>query len=284
MLLAFYSPCNRLMGRTGQRGMGTLLDPPVRATFDAFAPHYDRFTAHHDYDAWLRTLEALLRRHEWRPGPVLDVACGTGKSSAPWLARGLPVTGCDVSEGMLAGARARLGRGVELLTRDMRALGRIGEFALVACLDDAVNYLADAGELREALAGMAANLAPGAPLLFDTNTLATYRGFFATATVVEEDDRLLIWNGREDASFAAGARALATLDAFTAAADGSWARERSEHMQRHFPPATIAACAGDAGLRVLAGHGLHLDGRLDDALDEAVHTKAVWVLARPDDR
>ncbi|WP_051324488.1 class I SAM-dependent DNA methyltransferase [Candidatus Solirubrobacter pratensis] len=259
--------------------METLTRTPAQASFDAFAPHYDRFTAHHDYDAWLRTLEALLLRHGWRPGAVLDVACGTGRSSAPWLARGLRVTGCDVSDGMLAGARARLGPDVELLRRDMRALGRIGEFALVACLDDAVNYLGDAGDLREALAGMAANLAPGAPLLFDTNTLATYRSFFATATVVEEDDRVLVWNGREDSSFAAGASALATLDAFIRAADASWERERSEHVQRHFPPGTIAACARDAGLRVLAGHGLHLDGRLDEALDEDVHTKAVWVLA-----
>jgi SAM-dependent methyltransferase len=250
------------------------------APFDAFAPHYDRFTAHHDYDAWLETLEALLLRHGWTPGPVLDVACGTGKSAAPWLDRGLPVTGCDASAGMLEHARERLGPDVELLCRDMRSLGKLGAFALVSCLDDAVNYLADADELKKALSGMAANLAPGAPLLLDTNTLATYRGFFAAPTVVDDDDRVVVWLGRENETFADAGRALATLDVFVRAGDGSWVRERSEHLQRHFPPATVEACARDAGLRVLARHGLHLDGRLDDELDETVHTKAVWVLAR----
>ena len=259
--------------------MSTLSETPARVSFDAFAPHYDHFTAHHDYDDWIGTLEALMLRHGWRPGDVLDVACGTGKSAAPWLARGLAVTGCDVSEGMLRRARRRLGPGVELLRHDMRALPRLGSFPLVACLDDAVNYLADADELTEALRGMAANLAPGGLLLFDTNTLATYRSFYAAPTVVDDDDRVLIWHGRESAAFTAGERALATLDAFTRAPAGDWTRERSEHHQRHFAPDTVTACVHAAGLRLAAAHGLHLDGRLDEQLDEALHTKAIWLAA-----
>jgi SAM-dependent methyltransferase len=260
--------------------MSTLSETPAQVSFDAFAPHYDRFTAHHRYDAWIATLEALMLRHGWRPGAVLDVACGTGKSAAPWLARGLAVTGCDVSEGMLRRARGRLGPGVELLCHDMRALPQLGSFALVACLDDAVNYLADAGELGEALRGMAANLAPDGLALFDTNTLATYRSFYAAATVVDDDERVLIWHGRESAAFAAGEHAVATLDAFTRAPAGDWARERSEHRQRHFAPDTVSACVRGAGLRLVAAHGLHLDGRLDEQLDEAVHTKAIWLAAK----
>ncbi|PLS30344.1 ubiquinone biosynthesis methyltransferase UbiE [Bifidobacterium margollesii] len=38
---------------------------------------------------------------------VLDVACGTGVSSRALAARGAEVTGCDISEGMLAVARRR---------------------------------------------------------------------------------------------------------------------------------------------------------------------------------
>jgi SAM-dependent methyltransferase len=260
--------------------MSTLTQTPAQVSFDAFAPHYDHFTAHHDYDDWIGTLEALMLRHGWRPGAVLDVACGTGKSSAPWLARGLAVTGCDVSDGMLREARGRVGPGVELLRHDMRALPELGSFALVACLDDAVNYLADADELVAALCGMAANLAPDGLLLFDTNTLATYRSFYAAPTVVGDDERVLIWHGCESAEFAAGERALATLDAFTRTPAGDWTRERSEHHQRHFPPETVSACLSDAGLRLAAAHGLHLDGRLDEQLDEAVHTKAIWLAAK----
>src|SRR4051794_24044907 len=164
---------NRRPARRVMAAMSTVTPTCAEATFDAFAPHYDRFTAHHRYEAWIATLEALLREHGWEPGPVLDVACGTGKSTEPWLRRGLPVTACDVSEGMLARARERAA-GATLFACDMRALEAVGEFALVACLDDAVNYLADADELCRALEGMAANVAREGRVLFDTNTLATY--------------------------------------------------------------------------------------------------------------
>jgi SAM-dependent methyltransferase len=217
--------------------MSTLSQTPAQVSFDAFAPHYDHFTAHHDYDDWIGTLEALMLRHGWQPGAVLDVACGTGKSAAPWLARGLPVTGCDVSEGMLRRARGRLGPDVELLREDMRALPRLGSFELVACLDDAVNYLADADELSDALGGMAANVAPGGLLLFDTNTVATYRSFYAAPTVVDDDDRVLIWHGRESAAFASGERALATLDAH--------ARRQLGARALGAPPAPLRTRHGD---------------------------------------
>ena len=77
----------------------------------------------------------------------------------------------------------------------MRDLPDFGEFDLVWCLDDAVNYLLDGEELEQALSGMRRNLGPSGLLMFDVNTLEAYRTFFAEEVVVERDGRRMIWRG-----------------------------------------------------------------------------------------
>jgi SAM-dependent methyltransferase len=171
-------------------------DEHARVTYDAFAPHYDEFTAHHDYEAWTRTLEGLARACGLRGRRLLDVACGTGKSFEEFLARGYEVTACDLSPGMLAVAASRAGERARLLEADMRELPVIGSFDLACVLDDAMNYLHTPEELRAALRGVARNLDGDGVLVFDTNTLYPYRTFFAEPLILHDGDRLLVWEGR----------------------------------------------------------------------------------------
>src|SRR3954451_16608745 len=137
--------------------------------YEALASHYDAFTAHHDYEAWTRDLEALAGRHGLAGRTLLDVACGTGKSFLPYLERGYAVVGCDASPAMLARAADKTGGRVPLHVADMRALPELGSFALVTLLDDAVNYLHDAEQLTATFAGVARNLATDGIVLFDAN-------------------------------------------------------------------------------------------------------------------
>jgi predicted TPR repeat methyltransferase len=164
--------------------------------YEAIAPVYDDFTAHHDYELWLGNLLPELRRHGLRGRRLLDVGCGTGKSFLPMLERGWEVTACDISPSMLELARAKSGGAVRLSVADMRELPAFGEFDLVWALDDAVNYLLSRGELEKALSGMRANLAPGGLLMFDLNTLRSYRSFFAETELVERGGRKLVWRGQ----------------------------------------------------------------------------------------
>ena len=187
--------------------MTVLAAPPgadVRATYDALAPFYDRFTADHDYERWTLELEDLARRHGARGRRLLDLACGTGKSFAPFLARGYSVTACDISPEMLRGAALRAGDSARLLERDIRRLDQLGAFDLVCCLDDALNYLTEPGELDAVFAGIRRNLAPGGVALFDLNTLWCYRTFFASSAVIEDPSLVLTWSGRADPSIGPG--------------------------------------------------------------------------------
>jgi hypothetical protein len=114
-------------------------------------------------------------------------------------------------------------------------------------------------------------------VVFDANSLAAYRMFFATMTVVADDGRVLVWDGHAPADFAPGALAQATVEAITRREDGTWWRERSGHLQRHDPRETVERALRRAGLSAVAVYGMHLDGSTTDAFDELDNSKAVYV-------
>lgn len=259
----------------------TLPDSPALRAYEALAPGYDRFTASYDHAGWLARLEALARA-AGLPEPavarVLDVGCGTGKSAAPLIARGYAVSGCDLSPAMVAIARARLGPDADLFVADMRDLDPArGPFALITCLDDAINYLADEADLDAAFASAHALLAPGGLYVFDVNALHCYERVYAGQFVVETGDALFCWQGEPPA----GARFRARLDAFSREDDGRWARTTSVHEQRHFDAPTIARALERAGLEVVHVLGQSFAGDLADRPDEATDHKRLTVARRP---
>jgi SAM-dependent methyltransferase len=249
----------------------------ARRTYDAFAPYYDHFTAHHRYEEWTATLEACARAAGMHGRRLLDVACGTGKSFAPFLARGYDVTACDVSPAMLAIAAEKAGGGTRLVECDMRALPRLGSFDLVCCIDDAVNYLLSEAELAQALGGLRRNLAPGGVVVFDVNTLRAFRTFFARTTVVPDRDRVLMWQGRGSERHAPGEIAAATLLALERGDEDWWTRTEIHHLQRHHDEPTVRRALDAAGLLCVAVYGMQLDGSIEEGFDELVNSKAVYI-------
>jgi SAM-dependent methyltransferase len=252
--------------------MPTTHPASAREAYDAAADVYDDFTAHHDYDGWTAVIERLAAEHGLVGTRLLDVGCGTGKSFLPFLDRGYRVVACDISPRMLRHARAKSRGRARLLEADVRDLPRLGEFDLVLALDDVVNYVT-AGELPGAFRGLARNLAPTGVLVFDANTELTYRTFFATVERQERGGRVLVWRGEVVAGdFRAGGTARATLEAGP--------RVTSRHVQHHHPPDVVREALEGAGLRCAAILGMGLDGALSARLDEAVHTKALFVGTR----
>ncbi|MEZ5076383.1 MAG: class I SAM-dependent methyltransferase [Solirubrobacterales bacterium] len=246
--------------------------------YEAIAPVYDDFTAHHDYELWLGELLKLAEAHGLRGRRLLDVGCGTGKSFIPMLAKGWTVAACDISPAMVALAREKVGEAAELAVADMRELPRFGAFDLVWCLDDAVNYLLEPAELERALSGMRGNLGPGGVLIFDVNLLQTYRGFFSEEVVLERDGRRLIWRGRGDPDLTPGSVVEASFEV-EALEPGRAGIAPELHRQRHFPDAEIRAVVAGAGLQLLDSYGHGEDGIPAQPLDEAGHTKGIYVAA-----
>lgn len=134
--------------------------------FDRSAHLYDLVYGFKDYEQEARDLVAVVRERNPEASSLLDVACGTGEHLRLVRSAFEYVEGVDVEPDMLAVARAKL-PDVVCTQADMRTFDLGRTFDAVTCLFSSVGYMADAGELRAAVARMAAHLAPGGVLVID---------------------------------------------------------------------------------------------------------------------
>jgi ubiquinone/menaquinone biosynthesis C-methylase UbiE len=104
-----------------------------------------------------------------RPRLLVDLACGTGNSTVPWVRRGLRVVGVDRSEAMLRVAR-RKSSAVRWYRQDLRRL-RLAERAdVVTCHFDALNHVLREADLQRVFDNVARVLREGGLFQFDLNT------------------------------------------------------------------------------------------------------------------
>jgi SAM-dependent methyltransferase len=252
---------------------------PAAEAYERLAPFYDELTREHDYDAWTSHLDRTARALGVRGRRLLDAACGTGKSFLPFLQRGYAVTGCDISAEMVACAQAKAPR-ADVFVADIRTLGTVGSFDLITCLDDSVNYLVGDGDLDAAFAALGGNLAPDGVLVFDVNTLSTYRTTFARDMTQDGPDVLLVWRGGCSSDEPPGCTADLTVEAFRNSGSGLYERVTSCHCQRHHPRPEIERALAGAGLAAVAVFGQLPDGSLDSAASEDGHHKLVYFAKR----
>ncbi|MBK5220767.1 MAG: class I SAM-dependent methyltransferase [Thermoleophilia bacterium] len=245
--------------------------------YEAIAPVYDDFTHENDYEMWLGLLLPKLEAHGLRHGRLLDVGCGSGKAFGPMLERNWSIHGCDISPAMLERAREKAGGDVQLDVADMRELPRFGEFELILALNDSINYLLSGEELALALDGMRRNLAADGLLLFDVNTIETYRSFFAEEVVVERDGRRLIWRGRGSADAAPGSISEASFEVEPLSVQAGPAIAPELHRERHFPETEVLAALRQSGFECLDVFGHGEDEELHQPLVETEHYKAIYI-------
>jgi ubiquinone/menaquinone biosynthesis C-methylase UbiE len=104
-------------------------------------------------------------------GPVLELACGTGRIALPLAESGLDVTGVDVSDGMLAVLRRKAAaRRLTLVSQDMSALDLDRRFGCIIVAFRSFQHLLTTDLQRTTLMAMGRHLAPGGRIalnLFD---------------------------------------------------------------------------------------------------------------------
>jgi SAM-dependent methyltransferase len=250
-------------------------DRQAEIAYESIAPVYDDFTAHHNFDEWIEMLLELGEANGLRGDTALDIACGTGRSFLPLLERGWTVTASDISPSMVELARAKATATARIEVADMRELPDFGSFDLVCCLDDAINYLLSAAELEQALRSMAANLAPEGLLIFDSNTMETYRGFFGEHFEIEMNGRRMIWDGKTGGKVEPGQISEAVFEVEPLVPGTGPSIPPELHRQRHHPEAEVRAAIAAAGLELADLWGHHQDGVPHQPMSEEAHTKAI---------
>jgi SAM-dependent methyltransferase len=257
-------------------------DDPALLAYEEMADVYDVFTRAYDYDRFLSVVETVALEHGLAGNRLLDVGCGTGKSFMPLLERGYDVTACDLSPEMVRRAREKGGGAARVVVADMRELPDLGRFDLVTCLDDSINYLLTDADLARALGGIARVLRGGGLVVFDVNSLRTYRSIFSQTFASDQEGVFFCWRGDTEPEMPPGGRAAATLEAFVPGAAGEWSRRCMRHMQRHHTRELLTQLCAAAALEIVAVYGQHPGARLDAVADEAEHTKLLYIARRKD--
>ncbi|MFU8827524.1 MAG: class I SAM-dependent methyltransferase [Brevefilum sp.] len=119
-------------------------------------------------------LPEYLEFLDFHPVDLLDIACGEGSFAVAMAECGYRVTGVDQSEEMIGLARERAqtaGVSVRFEVEDMRDLRFTGEFDLVTCFFDSMNYLLTVKDLQDAIRCAFEALRPGGYYIFDMNTI-----------------------------------------------------------------------------------------------------------------
>jgi SAM-dependent methyltransferase len=170
----------------------------------------------------------------------------------------------------------------EVLVADARDLPLLGEFDLVTCIGDALNYLLSEEELGKAFEGVARNLRPGGLFAFDLNTLACYRTYFLRDSAMEVDGTFFCWRGEavpEDIE--PGALLSAVIEVFSGEDEDRRHLCSSRHVQRHHPPGAVERLLRDAGLVLVDRRGQLAGAETDPGGDENVHMKLDYFARRP---
>jgi SAM-dependent methyltransferase len=116
-----------------------------------------------DYREESEAIADLAQRHAWRPiRALLDLGCGGGRNLVHF-ARRFEVTGLDVSEPMMAHARA-LSPKATFVRADMRSFD-LGRTFDAVFFNDGIAHLTTLDNFRRAFACAARHVAPGGVLL-----------------------------------------------------------------------------------------------------------------------
>ena len=152
------------------------MDRFYESSTSLFVRAYDAFF-HHAPPQIAGDVDFYERLARETGGPVLELACGTGRIALPLAERGLDITGVDASDGMLAiaerksaalppAARQRL----TLVSQDMSELALDRRFGCIFVAFRSFQHLLTVDLQRRALAAMQRHLAPDGRLalhLFD---------------------------------------------------------------------------------------------------------------------
>ena len=104
-------------------------------------------------------------------GPVLELACGTGRLTIPIARDGHEIVGLDASPAMLEAAHAKTKQagvqGATFVRADMRSFALEGRFALVIVSCNSLAHLTTNDDLRACFSRIREHLRPGATVAFD---------------------------------------------------------------------------------------------------------------------
>ncbi|HSA66520.1 MAG TPA: class I SAM-dependent methyltransferase [Methyloceanibacter sp.] len=193
-------------------------------------------------------------------GPVLELACGTGRLTIPIARDGHEIVGLDVSSAMLDAARCKAKqarvREATFVRTDMRSFALGGRFALVIVSCNSLAHLTTNDDLKACFSRIREHLRPGATVAFDiVNPRVTSLARSASEVVCL--DTVLGCQGIT-------VRETADYDPVTQIRTAQWRVRQGEQSARTLAPLCLRQIFPQELLLLLEAAGLKLVARYGD--------------------
>lgn len=217
------------------------------------APFYDV-----EFAARGHEIPFFLKQAKLAGGPVLEVACGTGRITLPIARAGVEITGLDVSRPMLAEARRKAeaaGLTITWLEQDCRQIDAGKNFTLIFSATNAMQHLLDLESVNGFLSSARNALRPGGALILDVFNPVPAK--LARTAVRYHHKTFVDASGQEIRVEAAtqydAARQILALSLFYQR-DGQLIRTKQVNLRCFFPEELMALCHFN-GLKVVQRFG-----------------------------
>lgn len=222
--------------------------------YSGFAGIYDLLMDDFDYPAWADYYLRLLERCGVTPGELCDCACGTGSLTLEFAAKGVRVTGSDISGEMLDVAQEKArkrGLPIRFVRMDMTQLTLAHPVDAVVCGCDGVNYLTSDRRVRAFFEAAHRSLRPGGVLAFDVSSAYKLKEVLGDAFFGEErDEAAYLWQNTLDGD-------VVTMDLtfFIRRADGLYERVTETHRQKAHTAENLTKILNETGFKNVQIYG-----------------------------
>lgn len=168
------------------------------SSYQTFAYLYDELTQNVEYEKRCDYILSFFEKNGIKSGTVLDLACGTGSMSIPFIKKGYNIIGLDYSEEMLEIASNRLseaGNNFSLLKAKMQEFELSEKADACICCLDSINHLNNIDDVQATFKNVYDSLNNNGLFVFDVNTVYKHNKILADNTFVfDEDDYYLVWD------------------------------------------------------------------------------------------
>ena len=168
--------------------------------YDVFADVYEILFDDSLYLSWFtfatETMQAFDKFIEGQDY-WLDLGAGGGQFAILMAQAGYPIKGLDLSEKMVAAAKANAKEAkldLEFWQDDMTTFELRDQAAVISCFCDTFNYLADANAVKTTFTHIYQQLQDGGIFMFDVHSIHQINDIYPeTSFVVEWDDAVFTW-------------------------------------------------------------------------------------------
>lgn len=193
-------------------------------------------------ERYLSLLDQLLDECGINQARILDIACGTGVLAISLASCGHVVHGIDISSDMVALAKSKSANmpNVSFEVQDMTRFSVSGEFDLVTCTFDSLNYILSIDGVKAVFVRVATSLKKSGLFVFDSNTSEHYINVGNGSQKKELGGQSII----QKWSYNPVKKEATTIFEF---ADGS----KEIHRQRPYDLSELSCILTESGLRVV---------------------------------